>query len=54
MRERLLLRRVRRLLEPEREPGPRAGFQHVGVRLLLMAVLVSTVLQAVFFGNYAG
>jgi hypothetical protein len=51
VRERLLSRRVRRLLEPGSEPLPRAGFQHVVLRIILAALLVATVLQAVFFGN---
>lgn len=51
LRERLLQRRVRRLLEPGAEPLPRAGFQSTPLRIALAALLISTVLQAVFFGN---
>lgn len=51
VRERLLARRVRCLLNPESEPAPRAGFQHVGVRLVLAALIVFGVLQSAFFGN---
>lgn len=51
LREHLLRRRVRRLIEPESEPPPRAGFQHLALRIVLAALLASTVLQAVFFGN---
>jgi beta-lactamase regulating signal transducer with metallopeptidase domain len=51
VRERLLARRVRRLLEPAKEPAPRAGFQHAGVRLVLAALIMFGVLQSVFFGN---
>ena len=51
VRERLLARRVRRLLDPANEPAPRAGFQHVGVRLVLAALIIFGVLQSVFFGN---
>lgn len=53
LRERLLQRRVRCLLEPGTEPPPRAGFQNGVLRILLAALLISTVLQAVFFGNQA-
>ena len=51
VRERLLARRVRSLPDPGHEPVPRAGFQHVGVRLVLAALIVFGVLQSVFFGN---
>ncbi len=51
VRERLLARRVRRLLDPESEPVPRAGFQHVGVRLVLATLIIFGVLQSTFFGN---
>jgi beta-lactamase regulating signal transducer with metallopeptidase domain len=51
VRERILLRRVRRLLDPHTEPPPRAGFQHPALRVLLAALLCAAVLQAVFFGN---
>jgi len=51
VRESLLRRRVHRLLEPGTEPPPRAGFQHWPSRLLLLALVISAVLQAVFFGT---
>jgi beta-lactamase regulating signal transducer with metallopeptidase domain len=51
VRKRLLARRVRRLLEPAKEPAPRAGFQLTGVRLVLTALIIFGVLQSVFFGN---
>jgi len=51
VRERLLARRVRRLLDLESEPAPRAGFQHVGIRLVLAALVIFGVLQSAFFGN---
>jgi beta-lactamase regulating signal transducer with metallopeptidase domain len=51
VRARLLARRVRRLLDPASEPAPRAGFQHVGVRLVLTALIIFGVLQSLFFGN---
>jgi Zn-dependent protease with chaperone function len=50
VRERLLARRVRRLLGAD-EPGPRAGFQYAKVRWLVVLVLLLGVLQSVFFGN---
>ncbi|HYQ14830.1 MAG TPA: M56 family metallopeptidase [Polyangiaceae bacterium] len=51
VRPRLLLQRVQRLLEPGAVPPPRAGFQHWASRLLLLALVISCVLQAVFFGT---
>lgn len=51
VRERLLRRRVQRLLTPAAEAQPRAGFQYLPLRLVLAAVVIATVLQAIFFGN---
>jgi beta-lactamase regulating signal transducer with metallopeptidase domain len=51
VRERLLARRVRRLLDPASEPPARAGFQYVGVRLVLTILVIIGILQSVFFGN---
>jgi beta-lactamase regulating signal transducer with metallopeptidase domain len=51
VRERLLARRVRRLLDPTAEPRARGGFQNPVLRLLLTGLMVLAVLQAVFFGN---
>jgi Zn-dependent protease with chaperone function len=51
VRERLLARRVRRLLDPDQEPGARGGFQHLGVRLVVTGLVIVGILQSIFFGN---
>jgi hypothetical protein len=50
-RDRLLVRRVRRLLDVAAEPAPRLGFQRPWLRAALLCFVLCSVLQAVFFGN---
>jgi hypothetical protein len=50
-RERMLVRRVRRLLRPEAEPAPRADFPHAVVTWVVIVLLLLGVLRAVVFGN---
>jgi hypothetical protein len=51
LRDSLLARRVRRLLDAAAEPVPRLGFQRPWLRAVLLGLVTLSVLQSVFFGN---